>query len=45
MECVEKEKFSYDKVDSSAVESIDKADSKYDKEVAANGVKKVMKKK
>lgn len=45
MECIEKEKFAYDKVDTSNLQSLDQADSKYDKEAANNGIKKVMKKK
>jgi len=43
-ECVEKEKFAYDKVDSSAAMTVD-TDSKYDKEAALYAIKKTLKKK
>ena len=44
-ECVEKEKFAFDKVDSSAAMAVDTVDSKYDKEAAMYAVKKTLKKK
>jgi len=44
-ECVEKEKFAFDKVDSSAAMSIDTTATKYDREAAMFAVKKTLKKK
>jgi len=44
-ECVEKEKFAYDKVDSSAAMAVDVSESKYDKEAALYAIKKTLKKK
>jgi hypothetical protein len=44
-ECVEKEKFAFDKVDSSAAMAVDTTDSKYDKEAALYAIKKTLKKK
>lgn len=44
MECVEKEKFAFDKVDSSAALAIE-SDSRYDKEAAAYATKKVLRRK
>ncbi len=43
-ECVEKEKFAYDKVDSSAAQNID-SDNKYDKDACTFAVKKILRKK
>jgi hypothetical protein len=44
-ECVEKEKFAFDKVDSSAAMSVDTTETKYDKEAALYAIKKTLKKK
>ena len=44
-ECVEKEKFAFDKVDSSAAMGVDTTDTKYDREAAIYAVKKTLKKK
>ena len=44
-ECVEKEKFAFEKVDSSAAMGVDTADTKYDREAAIYAVKKTLKKK
>jgi len=43
MECVEKEKFAFDKLDSTSV--VIDTDSKYDKEIANYALKKVLRKK
>jgi hypothetical protein len=43
-ECVEKEKFAFDKVDTSSIQNID-TDSRYDKEAANYAFKKLLKKK
>ena len=43
MECIEKEKFLFDKVDSSALPS--EGDHKYDKEAANYATRKVLKRK
>ena len=43
-ECVEKEKFAYDKVDSSFAQTLE-SDSKYDKEACLYAAKRVLKKK
>ncbi len=43
-ECVEKEKFAYDKVDTSLAQTLE-TDSKFDKEACLYAAKKVMKKK
>lgn len=42
-ECVEKEKFAFDKVDTSLAMSMD-AESRYDREVCLSTVKKILKK-
>jgi len=44
MECVEKEKFAFDKLDSTGSQAVD-TDSKYDKEIQAYAIKKVLRKK
>jgi hypothetical protein len=44
MECVEKEKFAFDKVDTSSAQTLE-SDSRYDKEAALYAIKKVLKKK
>ncbi len=43
-ECVEKEKFAFDKVDSSLSQSLD-TESKYDRDACSYAVKKVLRKK
>ncbi len=44
LECVEKDKFAYDKVDSSAAAMVE-SDSKYDREISLYAVKKILRKK
>ncbi len=44
MECIEKEKFAFDKLDTTSVQVME-TDSKYDKEVANYALKKVLRKK
>jgi hypothetical protein len=44
MECVEKDKFAFDKVDTSLAQSLE-SDSKFDKEACNFAAKKVLKKK
>jgi hypothetical protein len=43
-ECIEKERFSYDKVDSSLAQTLD-SDNKYDKEACSFTTKKILRKK
>ncbi len=43
-ECVEKEKFAYDKVDSSLAQTLD-SDNKFDKEACTFAAKRVLRKK
>jgi hypothetical protein len=44
LECCEKEKFAFDKLDTNAAQATD-TDSKYDKEVQTYALKKVLRKK
>jgi len=44
LECCEKEKFSFDKLDSASVQALE-SDSRFDKEIQSYALKKVLRKK